>query len=111
MDGSAWTSGDCSRRVVREGSWDSTRKTFAPPNRMGIAAYSRAAASASAGLIRHLPGECRIGPPMGLNAHYSMPLARMLFPCLSVPGKSNTLTLLLAPPSSDRGRARLHAPR
>jgi formylglycine-generating enzyme required for sulfatase activity len=40
-DGSAWTSGDCSNRVVRGGSWSSDPQVLRTANRRGAAAGGR----------------------------------------------------------------------
>ena len=41
VDGSAWISGDCSRRVVRGGSWFSGPQNLRSANRIGYATDSR----------------------------------------------------------------------
>ena len=40
-DGSAWTSGDCSRRVLRGGSWKNENWDLRSANRFGIGADER----------------------------------------------------------------------
>jgi formylglycine-generating enzyme required for sulfatase activity len=40
-DGSAWTSGDCSRRIVRGGSWDDGPRALRAARREALAAFDR----------------------------------------------------------------------
>ena len=55
-DGSAWTSGDCSNRVVRGGSWVSVHRTSARPTASGTPPISGTSslASVSGGRSLHL---------------------------------------------------------
>ncbi|MCY4211603.1 MAG: SUMF1/EgtB/PvdO family nonheme iron enzyme [Gammaproteobacteria bacterium] len=46
-DGNAWTSGDCSLRVIRGGSWIPLRGTCVPPTASGTPARTATASSAS----------------------------------------------------------------
>ena len=64
-DGSAWTSGDCSRRVVRGGSWSGRPQALRAANRLGLSTVSRVDSlgfragrtlSARAGAITVAPG-------------------------------------------------------
>ena len=64
-DGSAWTSGDCSRRVVRGGSWSGRPQALRSANRLGLSTVSRVDSlgfragrtlSARAGAITVAPG-------------------------------------------------------
>ena len=61
-DGSAWTSGDCSRRVVRGGSWSGRHRPFARPTALGSppSAASTALGSVPGGRFPPEPARSRL---------------------------------------------------